>query len=338
MRYRTYTRAQGVCTSLDKTTGVKATWTGVVGGGGGPFNSTTHFSTARGNTWNDLHDTSLDDRAIIAAKIKLKQADVNLGVAYAERNRTARLLGDTARRIGTAFKSLKRGDVRAAMRILRVSDANRRPRGNSIPQKWLELQYGWKPLLSDVYGAAAALSRQPLSDWRVTAKALKEQPMTYSANTSNISNGNSLSTCQVEDLTFVRIDALPGNELLGSLSSLGITNPLLIGWELVPFSFVVDWMLPIGNWLDSIDALLGYTNITVSKSSFVRAKWLDVGVNNSSSRYVWTNSFVGTQRVVELRRTPSFGVPMGFPRFKDPRSLGHMTNGLALLARAFGRR
>lgn len=333
MRYYSYARAKGTIVSTRFSDGLQARWTGVVGGGAGTFNSVAHYNTTLGNSWSSLHNPSLDDRAVIAAKLKMKDSKVNLGVAFAERNRTARLLGDTARRIGTAFNRLKRGDVRAAMRILRVSNVDRRLRGNSIPQKWLELQYGWKPLLSDVFGAAEALSKQPRSDWRVTAKAHKTDNRKFVKEFTDA--GCSVCVAQVEDGTFARIDALPDNDLTMSLSSLGITNPLLIAWELTPLSFVADWALNMGSWLDSLDALLGYSNVTVSKSSFVRGIWVDTGASGSSSTSSYRGNFVGTQRVVEVRRTPSFGVPTAFPRFKDPRSLGHMANGLALLTQAF---
>jgi len=39
--------------------------------------------------------------------------------------------------------------------------------------------------------------------------------------------------------------------------SLGLDNPLLLAWELVPFSFVVDWFVRVGEWIDAICALTG---------------------------------------------------------------------------------
>lgn len=31
----------------------------------------------------------------------------------------------------------------------------------------------------------------------------------------------------------------------------GLMDPLSVAWELVPFSFVLDWFLPIGSWLSA---------------------------------------------------------------------------------------
>lgn len=34
------------------------------------------------------------------------------------------------------------------------------------------------------------------------------------------------------------------------LASLGVTNPLKIVWNAIPFSFLLDWVWPVSNWLD----------------------------------------------------------------------------------------
>lgn len=337
MDYTTYRRANGIVKG-DMADGSKVTYSGVVGSGA--FNSISNFDACAPNVYNVLYDASLPNRALIKARIKMKQASVNLGVAFAERNATARLLGDTASRIGKAFINVKRGQIRAAMRELGILHAARMPRGSNYTQKWLELQYGWKPLLSDVFGACEALSKAPLSDWRVTAKAYCQSQGLWSAVTQQFTTGQGAGICVAEAQrgAFCRIDALPSNDLIMSLSSLGITNPGLIAWELVPGSFIVDWALPIGQWLESIDALLGFEDAYVSQTAFLECDWRDVGRDQTDSfGNRWHNEYSGTRRRIAVRRVASKGVPLPtFPRIKDPRSLGHMANGLALLAGAFG--
>jgi len=340
MRYYSYRRAVGIVKQTRKSDGREATYSGVVGESA--FNSTQNFQACVNNAFNSIYDLSLPNRALIRARIKMKQKSVDLGVAFAERNATAKLLGDTARRIARSFNNLKRGQVRAAMRELGIANSKREPRGSNVPNKWLELQYGWKPFLSDVYGASEALSKAPLSDWRVTAKAQVNSNALWTSTDKQFTNNQGLGFCvaKAERGAFVRIDALPSNDLIMSSASLGVTNPLLIAWELVPYSFVVDWALPIGQWLDSVDALLGFGPASTSSTSYVKCDWLDQGMNGTDPNGdVWTNEWTGSQRVIEVRRTASQGVPLPtFPSIKDPRSLGHMANGLALLAGAFGRR
>lgn len=316
---------------------------GVVGGGDSDsrFSGEDHFSSALTEA-TVKNEAGLRNMALIAVRNKLKSSDINLGVALGERKQTARLLGSNATRIGNAFRHLRGGRVRRSMDELGISSRRRQPRGGNVPSKWLELQYGWKPLLSDVYGAAKALENRPKGDWRVTAKVTKKREDTY-VSQKLPKNGSNFDAHRCEArLTrsvFARIDALPQNEAIISLASLGVTNPLSIGWELVPYSFVVDWALPIGSWLESLDALLGYGQAYYSSSFLARAKWTDKGLSGGGSSWKTINNFTGRKRMVYLSRTVSSSVPLpSLPSFKDPRSLGHMANGLALMATAFGRR
>lgn len=335
--YRSYRRAQGVCLNVPNPGNLAQgqKYSGCVGAS--RFNSFDHFNALVSES--EITDGTLSNQALICARVKMKQTKVNLGVAYAERNRTAMLLGDTASRIGKAFVNLRRGRVRSAMNDLGISSSSREPRGSNVPKKWLELQYGWKPLVSDVFGACDALSRRDQGDWRITASCSRSSRRDYTKAWSSVDLG--LGSATADTGAFVRIDALPSNDLTISLASLGVTNPLLIAWELVPFSFVVDWALPVGAWLESIDAMLGYANTTTSISVLTRAQWRG---NGTSSTNPITGAFIKNdyeewKKVVKLARTTFIGVPQAsFPSIKDPRSLGHMANGLALLSQAFGRR
>lgn len=308
--------------------------TGCVGGVNGVFNSL--------NRWDELVnegsivDAALANTALIAARGKLKGQSVNLAVAFGERRQTAQLIGDTAKRLVETVRSLKRGNIRDAMNKLGLSHNSRQPRGSNWPRHWLELQYGWKPLLSDVYGACDALSKRNKSDWRVTVTATRSSKRDYSRSWGG--NGGGVGSAKVSCSAFVRIDALPQNEANISLASLGISNPATLGWELLPFSFVVDWLLPVGGWIDSLDAMLGYGEAYTSTSVLTRASWDTRGTGSSSGGFTYQNNYVGSKRVVKLERTASAGVPLpSFPSLKDPRSLGHMANGLALLSQVFGR-
>jgi hypothetical protein len=294
------------------------------------------------NRWDELVsegfivDGALANQALIQARSKLKAQSINLAVAFGERKQTAQLIGDTANRLVGTVRSLRRGEIRKAMNSLGILHNKRQPRGSNWPRQWLELQYGWKPLLSDVYGACDALSKRPKSDWRVTATATRSSKRDYSKSWSG--NGGGIGSAKVSCSAFVRIDALPANEAAISLASSGISNPASLAWELLPFSFVVDWFLPVGGWIDSLDALLGYSSAYTSTSVLTRASWDTRGTGSSSGGFTYQNNYQGSKRVVKLDRSASAGVPLpSFPSLKDPRSLGHMANALALLSQVFGR-
>lgn len=60
-----------------------------------------------------------------------------------------------------------------------------------------------------------------------------------------------------KDVVYAQVSALPDLEFLTSASRLGITNLPYVLWDSVPLSFVADWVIPVGSYLNAWDALLG---------------------------------------------------------------------------------
>jgi hypothetical protein len=285
-------------------------------------------------TWMNV-PSALSNEALIKARLKMKQGDLNLGVAFAERNKTAQLLTNTAGRLVKSIRALKRGNFAEAWRQLGQSSRHR-PRGSSVPRQWLEMQYGWQPLLSDVYGSVEALTKQPSSAWRITGKGFAREDLDKVKT-----DFGTTELCEVSVRgwrgAFVRIDALPENDLLMTLSSLGITNPALIGWELVPFSFIVDWALPIGSYLESLDAMLGYGATKCSISKFSTTDWVCKSRTGFHGVGTWSHAGAdGYQKLRRLNRTVSNTVPLpSLPRIRNPVTMTRMANAISLLSTAF---
>lgn len=351
LRREVYTRSRGTYRydRVRKSTGVvdnNEVYTGVIGGGARGGNDLNAFNDAYTLKGISL---SQEDKALTQARLKLKGADVNLAVAFAERDKTARLVGDTALQLVEAMRKLRQRDWRGACRALDLNP-RRKPRGSSVPARWLELQYGWKPLLSDVYGSVDALARRRGEDWIVTAKGASSEKIDEFWKP----NPKGADPLQLPDYgygratgvrgCFVRIDAVPTNDLLMVMSSLGVTNPLLVAWELVPYSHVVDWFLPVGSFVDSLDALLGYGEAWTSISHLEKVDWVHTRSNREfeNATYRFQHRYdadTASRHVVNLTRSAGKGVPVAsFPRLKDPVSLAHMANGLSMLTQVFGSR
>jgi hypothetical protein len=57
------------------------------------------------------------------------------------------------------------------------------------------------------------------------------------------------------------------------LNEAGLINPLDIAWELVPWSFAIDWFVPIGNTLKAITAGCGLQSEGGWTSIHVKTSW-----------------------------------------------------------------
>lgn len=222
-----------------------------------------------------------------------RESTFNLGIALAESRETIGLIAYTATRIASSFKALRKGRIHDAFSALGISDNKRLPykvRGfessnittrqfkraltrRSLKAKnrlkfasnaWLEMRYGWTPLIYDVYGGAESIAKL-LHDNRedVTLSAfykISEQLVPSSSNFVGSGFGTHIFRY---DCAFQI-----SNPKLRNTSSLGLTNPALIAWELVPFSFVFDWFLPVGNWLENLKALEGLSFQSGTKTEF----------------------------------------------------------------------
>jgi hypothetical protein len=145
-----------------------------------------------------------------------------------------------------AWRKLRRGNVRGAIDILTGGKSPRKFFANS----YLEFQYGWRPLASDIHAGLEILDKG-IDEIKASVRSVREEPWTPAkgSTTINISSG-------IKIFAECKIVVKAGSEQLYKLSSLGILNPASIAWEAVPFSFVVDWFLPIGDYLSAFSAPL----------------------------------------------------------------------------------
>jgi len=306
---------------------------------------------------------ALDSECRIKALLALKKQSVNLAQAYAERAQARNMFIKNAERIAWCGYYLSHGKFGLAADALGVKvrkRAQRRynralqappPKGESrlgqqeraLASGWLELQYGWKPLLQDLYGICEFIAdAQYAPDYgKITAKRTLQH--VYNDVTKTTDYGGTTFTRSGNAKYSVKYTLYYGTSVptIHNLSSLGITNPALIAWELTPFSFVVDWFLPIGNWLGSFDATLGLSFTKGCKTTFAKREGTVMArqfqVKQGDTLYTTDLQKRGAYTTCVRDVLTSFP-NTGRPTFKNPISVGHMANALALLTQIFKKR
>lgn len=171
---------------------------------------------------------------------------------------------------------------------------------------FLEGVFGWLPLMSDIYQAYQVLSRaHPAFNVGV------RQSDVYS---SSILSGSAYGVRQVEYGVQVGGSGRISNPNIALLNDLGLINPLSVAWDKVPYSFVVNWFLPVGNFLNSLTDLVGYevSNDYTTTFSKVTASGMVLVQPAPGENDTWRPRTV-TQ--VSVNRTP--GLPS--IRFPSPR-------------------
>lgn len=284
----------------------------------------------------------LANRALMRARSKIQAGTVNLAQAFAERRQVSNQILQTAKTLADAFRNLRKGRFKKAARRLGIKGAVKTG-SRGLANQWLALQYGWLPLLTDIHGSLLALDKLDRSDWRVTAvsKVQTEQVSNGLHTTATNFKWYSYGICKAKHSVYCRIDAQPSSSAIASLASVGVVNPATLAWELLPYSFIVDWFLPIGDYISQFDALAGWEILGYSSSAFSTGTLEFRGVSTTDydqygNSYYTRREWSGDRRFCRLVRTASATVPFPlFPKIKDPRSTLHMANALSLLTSAF---
>jgi len=118
------------------------------------------------------------------------------------------------------------------------------------PNAWLAWHFGVDPLIKDYHSLLSRLA-EPATPMKVEVK--KSSKGTYIKS----SNGQ-FDNFKWRQGVKLQAEVLRKNENLSLWNDIGLVNPAAIAWELVPFSFVVDWFYPIGQYISSVTDLLGY--------------------------------------------------------------------------------
>jgi hypothetical protein len=260
-----------------------------------------------------LVDGNLRTAAVTKAQANLASQKLNVGVALAEAHKTATTVVDVATDLAKGLIAIKHRDVRALKRLFGGSAPS-----TELSRRWLQYQYGIKPLVNDVAGAIdvhnsgiANSAGSLLVLGRGTAKRVYEDAwQNYTSSTKFKSTGRQWAS--------VNDSYLHAKKLLGLDTS-------QVLWELTPFSFVVDWIVPIGTILQARSAPAGLTFVTgaYSQKSVVTSS-AEVGNNIPGSNT--TVSLTATMFTRE--QSGGFIFPAVYTKELTPRNL---PNFLALL-------
>lgn len=275
-----------------------------------------------------LSVTAPSARSQLDAASRAAQQKVNLAQVFAERQQLVNMVNSTARRIASAYRSIRDRDIAGAFRSLGISKRpNARLNRLSPAKQWLEIQYGWKPLLSDVYGAVQALEASSGRTFFEVVGRAKDRKRDRVTSLNGGTSVGSYRETEVGCRTYLRYSV--SDDVLLQACQVGLNNPLLLAWELLPFSFVADWFLPVGDYISALGtAFSGLSFVdgcTSTKQSRRITHALNVATNLRAASGVRENVEVTWSRAVHNT------TPIPLPRFKSPFSTAHALNALALL-------
>lgn len=260
---------------------------------------------------------------------ELNGESANLVDLVRTRKETISMVSSNAMSIAKSIRFLRKGKLRRAMNALGIT---KEPKSKTAANRWLEMQYGWLPLLGDIHTLANGTFSDPVCSLKRTRRFTKNVTNDVGRSYPVIHEVTRFQQTKVRFGCKFTIDA----PALAAADQIGLLNPTITAWEAVPWSFVVDWFLPVGDYLESLTALKGIKIIEFyqSVSSIEDVSWK--AKLSPSSGYI---SVSGGSGASFARRKDRFrsDTSVKFPSFKNPLSLGHFYNAMALLRTSFKR-
>jgi hypothetical protein len=190
----------------------------------------------------------LESRSLQKLYDQIKNSSSNLSVDIAEGGQTVKMIRD-AIQFRKQFVSFCAQVVtqRGYRLIGKRRQAQRRL--DYVNQKWLEARYGWQPFLSSIHGVADTIRKARVAGpVHIVCRTSNRKSETFTAGTGSFLDHKVLKkidgSYRLERGAYYEA---PGLQFTDFFS----LNPLAIAWELVPYSFVVDWFVGIGQCLDN---------------------------------------------------------------------------------------
>lgn len=272
--------------------------------------------------WMDINTIN---RLQTECLMKVQSRKANYGEALAESRKTINHLADTATRVANLLLGIRRRDPKRIAKALGLGKKRR----VGLSSSWLEYQYAWLPLMSDIYDTYGLLTKG-FGERPQLIRAVRQLESTQPVDISDLGI-RSIGDTTITDrcILFYKLN----DSELAKYGQLGLINPLEVAWAVVPWSFVIDWFVPVGNFLQATTATIGLTFVDGCLSRSTRSS-RTLTAYDATTRYpynpdqsTWTsvNSFQSFERK-RIASSPRPGLYM-----KNPFSTTHVISALALL-------
>lgn len=269
-----------------------------------------------------LMDTMLSERnrARTECLLKLKEKKVNVGTFLAESISTYNMMADQAKDLFKLLLYMKRGQFNRIPRYFKGSGKG--PQSARLASGILETKYGWMPLMSDLKLAYDNFQESAPRPMLLSATRNVRTPWKTVSNSTYWNQRNQ----DLEIRNSCKLIAKLSSDFMAKANSYGLINPLALGWEVIPFSFVIDWAMPIGNVLEAMSATAGL--------DFVGGFETQTATGSVTARRHVPSGYTGKGVGVTCdykctRRTKLLSFPAPLPYVKSPFST---QNGLSALA------
>lgn len=258
-------------------------------------------------SWSDVNTDAL----IIAAMADISP-DLDVLTTFLEGRQTIEMIVNARNDAKRLIRQARRGGFHTA---------------KAAADAWLAWRYGWRILGYDI-SAIYEFIKRPYQNVIVEGRA-----GTSLHTSESISSTNQWNSASFETNHEVTCDASFRANVVGVYNgkTLNVTvNPLITAWELVPFSFVADWFVNIGDVLSAWQVRLSVQEMHISLGQKllveVNGRREAVGAGKAGDQFTGQTGAAVSHETYELKSrvpgyqpllVPSIDVNLTWPRVLD---------------------
>lgn len=203
---------------------------------------------------------SLRDAAVLSAAANASQAAFDVSTWLGEFRESVETLGDIGTRLFHAAGLMADAahDLATIARRMRHPRRLRKFRGNprsvwdQFSDLWLLGRYGVRPLIYDFYSAQKAMEVLLKGTAIVRGRGFQQESISLS-KVRVVPIDTKTDVTWSETITGTRkYYGMAYCRFSDSTSAAFQYNPLVTAWELTPYSFIVDWFIDVGSWVQTL--------------------------------------------------------------------------------------
>nr|QDH89396.1 MAG: hypothetical protein H2Bulk35551_000003 [Leviviridae sp.] len=212
---------------------------------------------------------------------KLRTGSASLGVTLASWGQSRSMIVDRLRKIDRIFRNVQRRRDRNPRR--------RRYSSRVLASDFLEGEFGWIPLLQDIHALTSTVCQKAIPpEWVKATSQFPYNQVVKSGSASALltSTFSGRGRCTMSARVSI------SNPNLWLANRLGIINPAVVAWDLVPWSFVVNMFVNVNQILSSLTDTVGLTltnGSTTTSSSVLLEQTYYTRVSASEAYYNFSN-------------------------------------------------
>lgn len=228
---------------------------------------------------------SLRHKAVTEAHANASSAELSLLMVAAEGRKSVESMGSIMYRVFRIVKAARKLDLKYIRKELTWKE---------LQDRYMELRYAIRPLVIDAKGTMSALEEsKAYKSTRATARGFASYSFTDEDSfTTQPDSGHELTIARKSAIVVdIRAGVLT-DVVKTPVSVWGLDQPLETMWEVIPFSFIIDWFINVGETIAAWSPSAGVTEL---------ASWVTVHQNR-----VHENSLVGARNLGSYNYKNSF--------------------------------